>query len=132
MKRKLVSVGILLCAGIASATAQTAPLGIAYQVTHSINMDPSLSPDGKEMVYIAVIAGKEQLFRVGLDGSNPMQLTHDSADHEDPAWSPDGKRIAFVLVRDGLEQIHLMNADGTGIEALTPNRCEDHSSELVS
>ena len=79
-----------------------------------------MSPDGKEFVYISVIAGQEQLFRMGLDGSNPKQLTRDDADHEDPAWSPDGKRIAFVLIKDGLEQIHLMNADGTDIEPLTP------------
>ena len=66
------------------------------------------------MVFISVVAGKEQLFRMRLDGSQVRQLTHDDADHEDPAWSPDGKHIAFVLMRNGLEQIYLMNADGTG------------------
>jgi len=83
-----------------------------------------MSPDGKEFVYISVIAGKEQLFRMGMDGSNPKQLTQDDANHEDPAWSPDGKRIAFVLIKDGLEQIHFMNADGTGIEPLTPKEAK--------
>lgn len=72
------------------------------------------------MVFISVVAGKEQLFCMRLDGSQVRELTHDDADHEDPAWSPDGKHIAFVLIRNGLEQIYLMNADGTGVEPLTP------------
>jgi len=104
------------------ALAQTAkgPIGIAYQFSHSVNDSPSFSPNGEEMVFISVVAGKEQLFRMRLDGTEVMQLTHDDADHEDPAWSPDGKRIAFVLMRDGREQIHLMNLDGTAVEMLTP------------
>jgi TolB protein len=110
----------LLWAFSVCALAQNRPISIAYQFTHSVNVDPSLSPDGKELVYISVIAGKEQLFRMGIDGTNPKQLTQDNADHEDPAWSPDGHRIAFVLIKDGLEQIHLMNVDGSGTEPLTP------------
>ena len=100
--------------------AQDAPLTLAYQLTHSETVDPSLSPDGKRMVYITVVAGKEQLFAVNLDGSNPAQLTRDDANHEDPAWSPDGKKIAFVFIKDKIEQIHLMNPDGSGVEPLTP------------
>ncbi len=103
-----------------SAQAPRTPIGIAYQFTHSVNDSPSFSPDGQEMVFISVVAGKEQLFRMRLDGTQVVQLTRDDADHEDPAWSPDGRRIAFVMIRDGLEQIYLMNADGTGAEPLTP------------
>lgn len=110
----------LLWAVPVGAAAQNGPISVAYQFTHSVNDSPSLSPDGKEFVYISVVAGKEQLFRMGIDGKNPRQLTHDAADHEDPAWSPDGHRIAFVLIKDGLEQIYLMNADGSGTEPLTP------------
>ena len=51
--------------------AQNSPITLAYQFTHSVNMDPSFSPDGKAMVFISIIAGKEQLFTMNLDGSNP-------------------------------------------------------------
>ena len=73
------------------------------------------------MVFISVVAGKEQLFRMKLDGTHGVQLTRDDADHEDPAWSPDGTRIAFVLMNKDQEQIYVMNADGTGVEPLTPS-----------
>jgi TolB protein len=100
--------------------AQSGPIGLAWQFTHSENSDLSLSPDGKQLVYISVIAGKEQFIRMGLDRSNPVQITRDDADHEDPAWSPDGSKIAFVLIRPGLEQIQIMNPDGSGVEAVSP------------
>jgi TolB protein len=111
----------VLSALIAGTTlfAQPAPIGLAWQFSHSDNSDLSFSPDGKELVYISVIAGREQFIRMGVDRSNPVQITKDDADHEDPAWSPDGRKIAFVLIRDGLEQIHIMNPDGSGDEAIT-------------
>ena len=102
-----------------SLCSQSGSPGLAYQFTHSDNSDLSFSPDGKQIVFVSVIAGREQLMRMNIDSSNPVQLTKDEADHEDPAWSPDGRKIAFVLIRDGLEQIHIMNPDGSGVEAIT-------------
>jgi TolB protein len=105
---------------ISALSAQAHPLGLAYQLSHSINADPSFSPEGKRMVFISVIAGREQLFVMNADGSGAVQLTHDDANHEDPAWSPDGKTIAFVLSSNEIERIYLMNADGSGVRPLTP------------
>ena len=99
--------------------AQRRPLGQAYQLTYSSNYDPSLSPDGLQMVYISVIDGREQLFIMNSDGTSSKQLTRDVADHEDPAWSPDGKKIAFVYIKDRQEVISMMNVDGSSVERLT-------------
>jgi TolB protein len=106
---------------VASGTAPREPRpGIAYQLTHTITADPSLSPDGKRMVYITVVAGKEQLFLSDLDGNHVTQLTRDDADHEDPAWSPSEDRIVYVHIVGEHEVIHSIHLDGTGDEALTP------------
>jgi len=102
------------------AAAIGAPLGFAHQLSHSINDSPAPGPDGKRMVYIVGVAGREQLFLANLDGTKPVQLTRDDFDHEDPAWSPDGNKIAFVSMKDGGETISIMNPDGTHVEALTP------------
>ena len=109
-------------AGVArrSAGAQSASPGQAHQVTHSANYDPSLSPDGRAMVYISDVAGREQLFVRSLDGHDVRQLTADSVDHEDPAWSPDGKTITFVHIRGGEARIALMPATGGPAQLLTP------------
>jgi TolB protein len=114
-----IALGGLLCFA-SSLFAQDRAQTIAYQFSHAAVMDPTLSPDGKEMIYIMVIAGKEQLMRRAVDGSYVRQLTTDAANHEDPAWSPDGKHVAFVLIQGEREQIHVMNPDGTGVEPLTP------------
>ena len=58
------------------------------QVTRSENYDPSFSPDGRSLVYISVVAGREHLFVRSLDGRRIRQLTTDTAVHADPAWSP--------------------------------------------
>ncbi|HEY0992555.1 MAG TPA: hypothetical protein VGD80_36125 [Kofleriaceae bacterium] len=110
----------LLASCLFVAAGDAAPLGLAYQLTHSVTVDPSLSPDGARMVYITVVAGREQLFVSGIDGSKPVQITHDDYDHEDPAWSPDGKKIAFVSMQGGLELIAMMDPDGSRVEVLTP------------
>jgi TolB protein len=95
-------------------------VSIPLQITHAQNFDPSPSPDGKRLVYIAMVSGKEQLFTMDVDGSKSAQLTRDDADHEDPAWSPDGKRIAFVQIASGKNRIAVMNSDGSNVEVLTP------------
>ncbi len=104
------------------ASAQSKPLGLAYQLTYSYNMDNALSPDGKRMVFIRIIEGHEQLFVMNADGSGELQLTRDTADHEDPAWSPDGRKVAFILIGDGKKVVATMNPDGTGVETITPTK----------
>ncbi len=55
---------------------------------------PSLSPDGRWVVYSSVELGisKPTIWRVGIDGGAPEQLTHDNSVR--PVVSPDGQWIA--------------------------------------
>jgi TolB protein len=104
---------------LAAALLQSGP-SLAYQLTYSINDSPDPSPDGKQLVFLRMIEGREQLFIMDADGHNERQITHDAAEHEDPAWSPDGKRIAYVRGESGDSRVNLINIDGTGDRALTP------------
>lgn len=119
MKRPAIVVLLSALAG-ASAHAQSAPAGIAKQVTASYTFDLVPAPDGQQAVMIRIVGGREQLFTVKLDGSGEKQITFDDADHEDPAWSPDGAKIAFVLVKGGKKVVQLMNPDGSGSVPVTP------------
>ena len=74
-------------------------VGPALPVTYSYNLDPTLSPDGKRMVFIKILEGREQLFIANSEGTAERQLTNDGVDLEDPAWSPDGKSIVLVTRR---------------------------------
>jgi TolB protein len=104
----------------AGPAVQARPISFPHQLTYSQNMDTSLAPDGKRLVYISVIEGHEQFFVMNADGTNSRQLTRDAADHEDPAWSPDGRKIAFSLVIGDHKQIVVMNPNGTDQRAVTP------------
>jgi TolB protein len=57
--------------------------------------------------------GETNIFTVGIDGKNPVQLTHHARDNESPSWSPDGNLIAFSSNREGPSRIYVMTAFGT-------------------
>lgn len=75
---------------------------------------PTWSPEGERLLYSAAGPdGRLNIYLVGADGSDLVQLTHDAGDNFDPAWSADGTQIAFVSTRDGNREIYIMNADGS-------------------
>jgi TolB protein len=110
----------LLALLLAAVSAAPAAAQQAFQLTHSINDSAAPSPDGKRLVYISVVEGKEQLFVMNADGSDSVQITRDPVNHEDPAWSPDGRKIAYVSDAGRTDRIWLINPDGSGAEPLTP------------
>ncbi len=63
---------------------------------------------------------------MNTDGSNLVQLTHDSGSNQYPVWSPDGTQIAFNSNRDGNYEIYLMNADGTNQRKITDHPSDDY------
>ena len=57
--------------------------------------------------------GGLNIFTIGVDGEELMQLTHNSGDNESPSWSPDGSLIVFRSTREGRSRIYVMTAYGT-------------------
>src|SRR5207248_7458104 len=56
--------------GAWQASAADLEISIPIQITHAQNFDPSPSPDGKKLVFISMLSGKEQLFTMDADGKN--------------------------------------------------------------
>ena len=72
------------------------------------------------IAFVSDRSGSPDIWVMNADGSNPVNLTHDSAVDGSPAWSPDGTRIAFSSNARGLFDIWVMNADGSDRVNLTP------------
>ncbi len=113
-------IGVLLTVSTAVVFTQAKrPLEIADMFTMKRVSDPSVSPDGKWVVYTLTTANVEankptsDLWIATVDGGSARQLTTDPAADRHAAWSPDGQWIAFESTRSGDSQIWLMKADGS-------------------
>ena len=76
--------------------------------------DPSLSPDGQQVVFASSREGDAELYAMpiggeGVGGRDARRLTAFHRDDYAPRWSPDGGTVAFLSDREGvaLSLIHI-------------------------
>lgn len=106
-----------------NSLSKVAPLGNATftQLTDQSGPEyfPSLSPDGKSVVYASYASNNWDIYFQRVGGKNPLNLTKDStADDTQPTFSPDGERIAFRSEREG-GGLFVMGATGESVKRLT-------------
>jgi Tol biopolymer transport system component len=83
------------------------------------NFHPSLSPDGRKLVYQSNRTGDHEIWKLDLDTNQETRLTNNEAVDVAPDWSPAGDEISFVSTRGGKPQVWVMNADGGALRRLT-------------
>src|SRR6266576_1260956 len=76
---------------------------------------PSISPDGKRVMYIKFVGGnKTELWVCDIDGSSQVKLAS-SGVLVTGSWSPDGSQISFFDSKGGESRVFLAGADGRGL-----------------
>jgi Tol biopolymer transport system component len=58
------------------------------------NFSPTVSPDGRFVVFVSTRAGANNIWRIDLDGGNPQQLSRGDDDFS-PTFSPDGQWVFY-------------------------------------
>jgi len=84
---------------------------------------PSVSPDGREMVYVSDTGGHSNLWLAAVDGSSVQQLTFErdaGVSVAMPLWPPVGDRILFLRAHDAQIDLCLVSRDGGAISSLLP------------
>jgi len=112
--------GRRLQASAATAERTLRPVSF-FQVTDAPGVEsaPTLSPDGKNVVYVRDTNARKALYLLRIGGRNPVALAPDStSDDVQPAFSPDGERIAFRSERDG-GGIFVMGSTGESVKRVT-------------
>ena len=77
-----------------------------------IDQQPSVSADGRYIVFQSNRSGARNIWRIDSDGSNPTQLTQGNYDDASPVCSPDGRFVVFSSQRSGKWTIWKVGIDG--------------------
>ena len=92
----------------------------SIRLINTRDMYPSVSPDGKLLVFQSNRLGTDQVFIMNLDEGGISQLTDLPMGGESPVFSPDGQQVVFgAYVSEGNNDVFVMNADGTDLKQLT-------------
>jgi Tol biopolymer transport system component len=75
------------------------------QVTDLVGMEemPAVSPDGKDIAFVAPVEGRRQIWFRRLTGGQNLQVTHEDVDHDYPRWTHDSSAIVYFTpaVKEG-------------------------------
>ena len=92
-----------------------------------IDHQPTVSGDGRYIVFQSNRSGARNIWRIDADGNNPKQLTTGNSVDANPVVSPDGKLVVFMSLRSGTWTTWKVSIDG-GV----PVQLTDRSSEFPS
>lgn len=87
------------------------------------------SPDGKNVVFVANISGRNNLWLVPAEGGWPSQLTVSEQRQTHPSWSPNGKWIAYQSDYDGDEQWDIFLVSPTSGQVVNITKTREISEE---
>lgn len=94
----------------------------ARALTQSAQMDsaPSLSPDGKRLLWRSASAGANEIWMANRDGSAARQVTRMNGPITgSPQWAPDSSQIVFESRPNGNSDIFIMPSAGGAPKPMT-------------
>lgn len=87
--------------------------------------EPSVSPDGKEVVYTVTYFNIKEnksyrdIYVIPSEGGKEKNITNSPGNEFNVCWRPDGKKIGYLLTKSGVTQMWEINPDGTGAKQVS-------------
>lgn len=80
---------------------------------------PSISADGKRVVYSSTHEGNQEIYTSAIDGGDVRRVTQAPGHEAHPSWTKDGRSILFATDRWGGLELAICSDDGSGVKRLT-------------
>jgi Tol biopolymer transport system component len=90
------------------------------------NYSPTVSGDGRYIVFVSERAGRQNIWRMDIDGSNPKQLTNGTGETL-PSCSPDGRWVLYTSSSSGKPTVWRIAIDGLGEPSQLINQASEQS-----
>ncbi|MEK6282992.1 MAG: protein kinase [Acidobacteriota bacterium] len=84
------------------------------------NTNPTVSRDGRFVVFASTRSGQRGIWRIDIDGNNPRRLSNGLADAL-PAISPDGKWVVYSSLAPGKPNLWKVSIEGGNAVQITDN-----------
>lgn len=106
----------------------------ALTVGKAHNNDPQWSPDGRQILFLAMRDGsaRQAIYAMNADGSQAHELVGGGEEHLMARWSADGRNIYFVRFHRGAGQIFVAAADGSNVRKVSDGSGYDAEFALPS
>jgi Tol biopolymer transport system component len=95
---------------------------VARLTTSGNARQPSMSKDGRQVVYVRAFAGDTELLTVATAGSIPpsrlLATSANARNFRHPVFSPDGTQVVFAYEQAGASALGIINTDGSGFARL--------------
>ena len=124
-KRWMDLLGITLAMTVSAPVFSEPDPQLASWVTANTDRNPTVSPDGKRLIFQSDRSGQRALYMSAVTGED-VTVFLDSGDAPRYAdWSPQGDQIAFAADVGGEDDIFVINVDGTDRRRLTVHPARD-------
>jgi Tol biopolymer transport system component len=91
----------------------------------------SLSSDGQWLAFDSDRGGNFDIYKMRVDGGEPIQLTTNPASDFAPKWSADDREIVFHTTRNGTRDVYIMNSDGNLERQVSSGPDQDFQPDLT-